>query len=62
MLFRPDALRPHLRAFAWPEHIDKIREIVSKWAEMFRSQRAKQFNEKELALINSSNSVSFKSS
>ena len=47
-LFRPDALRPHLVAFPCPDHIGEIRNTIGKWAEMFRSQRADQFKEKEL--------------
>ena len=47
-LFRPDALRPHLVAFLWPDHIEEIRKTIGKWAEMIRSLRADQFKEKEL--------------
>lgn len=47
-LFRPDALRPHLLAFLWPDNIDEVRRTINKWEEMFRFQRADKFKEKEL--------------
>lgn len=48
-LFRPDVLRPPLRAFQWPpQNLPEIKSKLGKWAELFASRRADKFKEKEL--------------
>ena len=47
-LFRPDALRPHLKAFQLPRPLESYRAILSKWAEMLASGKADRFKEQEI--------------
>jgi hypothetical protein len=41
-LFRPDALRPHLKQFQLPRPAEEYRTILAKWAEMLASGKEKQ--------------------
>ena len=47
-LFRPDALRPHLKAFQLPRPLETYRAILAKWAEMLASGKADRFKEQEI--------------
>ena len=47
-LFRPDALRPHLKAFQLPRPLETYRAILCKWAEMLASGKADRFKEQEI--------------
>ena len=47
-LFRPDALRPHLKAFQLPRPLETYRAILGKWAEMLASGKADRFKEQEI--------------
>ncbi len=47
-LFRVDVLRPHLRAFQLPPHVEKLRDKIASWGEMVSSGRAASFKEQEL--------------
>ena len=47
-LFRPDALRPYLKAFTVPEEVEAKRELVQKWADLLSSAKAGSFKEQEL--------------
>ena len=38
-LFRPDALRPHLKTFQLPKPAEEYRAILGKWAEMLHPGR-----------------------
>ncbi|MGO8747659.1 MAG: hypothetical protein ACLQNE_16935 [Thermoguttaceae bacterium] len=47
-LFRPDALRPHLKQFQLPRPAEEYRTILAKWAEMLASGKADRFKEQEI--------------
>ena len=47
-LFRPDVLRTHLGAFAWPDRVEAAAPKLRHWAELFASRRADSFKEQEL--------------
>ena len=47
-LFRPDVLRPYLKAFALSPAIEGRRATLAKWAELLASGRADDFKEQEL--------------
>ena len=47
-LFRPDALRPHLKTFQLPKPAEEYRAILGKWAEMLASGKADRFKEQEI--------------
>ena len=47
-LFRPDALRPHLKAFQLPRPLESYRVILAKWADMLTSGKANRFKEQEI--------------
>ena len=47
-LFRPDALRPHLKTFQLPRPVEEYRAILCRWAEMLTSGRADRFKEQEI--------------
>ena len=47
-LFRPDALRPHLKAFQLPRPLETYQAILSKWADMLSSGKANRFKEQEI--------------
>ncbi|MCY2989089.1 MAG: N-6 DNA methylase [Planctomycetota bacterium] len=47
-LFRPDALRPHLKQFQLPRPAEDYRTILAKWAEMLASGKADRFKEQEI--------------
>ena len=47
-LFRPDVLRPHLVAFAWPKNLAETKAALVRWAELFSTGRADKFKEQEL--------------
>ncbi len=47
-LFRPDVLRPHLQAFAWPKNLETTRAALTRWGNMLSSGRADKFKEQEL--------------
>ncbi len=47
-LFRPDVLRPRLKAFEVPSRVTDQRELLVKWAELLRSTQADRLKEQEL--------------
>ena len=47
-LFRPDALTPHLQAFAPSSQSLEKREVVKKWAELLTGGGGKSFGEQQL--------------
>ncbi len=47
-LFRPDALRPHLKTFQLPRPVEEYRAILGKWADMLGSGKADRFKEQEI--------------
>ena len=47
-LFRPDVLRPYLRAFQLPAHVPGFRPKLAHWAELIASGRADSFKEQEI--------------
>ncbi len=47
-LFRPDVLRPHLVAFAWPKNLAETKAALARWADLFSTGRADKFKEQEL--------------
>ncbi len=47
-LFRPDALRPHLKTFQLPKPVEEYRAILPKWADMLVSGKADRFKEREI--------------
>ena len=47
-LFRPDVLRPYLRAFQLPAHVPECRPKLAHWAELIASGRADSFKEQEI--------------
>lgn len=47
-LFRPDALRPHLKSFQVPDSVEAKRHLVQKWAELLSSAQGDSFTEQEL--------------
>ncbi len=47
-LFRPDALRPHLREYHWPDHLPLIREILTRWTGLVTGRSAEKLNEQEI--------------
>lgn len=47
-LFRPDVLRPHLTSFALPEHVERSRAKLERWAELVASRQADALKEREL--------------
>ena len=47
-LFRPDALRPRLKAFQLPRPLATYRAILGKWAEMLASGKADRSKEQEI--------------
>ena len=47
-LFRPDALRPHLKGFQLPRPLETYRAILGKWADMLASGKADRFKEQEI--------------
>ncbi len=47
-LFRPDALRPHLRDYHWPDHLPLIRDTLTRWAGLVMGRAAEKLNEQEL--------------
>jgi len=47
-LFRPDAFRPHLKAFQLPRPLESYQALLAKWAEMLASGKADRFKEQEI--------------
>ena len=47
-LFRPDVLRPYLKAFALPPVVESRRGVLAKWAELLASGQANDLKEQEL--------------
>jgi hypothetical protein len=47
-LLRPDVLRPHLAAFVMPEHVEALRPVLTKWADMLTSCKADRSKEQEI--------------
>ncbi len=47
-LFRPDALRPHLREYLLPDHLPLIRETLTRWSGLVTGRAAEKLNEQEL--------------
>ena len=47
-LFRPDALRPHLKNFQLAKPLDEFHAILAKWADMLASGKADRFKEQEI--------------
>ena len=48
LLFRPDVLRPYLKAFALSPAIESRRATLAKWTELLASDRADDLKEQEL--------------
>ncbi len=47
-LFRPDALRPHLREYSWPDNLPLVRDTLTRWAGLVTGRAAEKLNEQEL--------------
>jgi len=47
-LFRPDVLRPYLKAFRLPDRVEPERGKLANWGKMFATGRADSFKEQEL--------------